>query len=396
MKTLKYLSIAVLMILFNSCQTEDIINKNTLTALAENANHEAELKFASERLTSIGQVILLESADNQSRAYLYGKIEKRFDGETNVLIESLINENPTYSARISNNLSSLFGNEGNLDNYLASFKNIKGSNYYPQLFIPFYDELKSANRIGIANPVLVIATGADQYSFTAYQNVNGKIIELPNKVDELFAKQSEVWVISINERVDSNGNLLTELITKDNGNGRVQGLSYPNAKFENMRISSHKESWAYGGSEVNIKRWKSFYTFTQYGNAIAVGVTNEDTPEDGDGRQIYQFSRNDVKYDRNININWVYAADWPSWQVAVDGSTTQHTDYVYYVIFEYDPWPTGLRSFTMRDAGFGSYGFTVCYRSGDGYYHTGYIYQYSADGLIINPISNEIRTNSVF
>lgn len=224
------------MILFNSCQTEDIINKNTLTALAENANHEAELKFASERLTSIGQVILLESADNQSRAYLYGKIEKRFDGETNVLIESLINENPTYSARISNNLSSLFGNEGNLDNYLASFKNIKGSNYYPQLFIPFYDELKSANRIGIANPVLVIATGADQYSFTAYQNVNGKIIELPNKVDELFAKQSEVWVISINERVDSKGNLLTELITKDNGNGRVQGLSYPNAKFENMRL----------------------------------------------------------------------------------------------------------------------------------------------------------------
>lgn len=57
-----------------------------------------------------------------------------------------------------------------------------------------------------------------------------------------------------------------------------------------------------------------------------------------------------------------------------------HTDYLYYLIFEYDAWPTGLRSDgNIWDAS-NQNPFNSKYRSSDIYYAIGSINEYTADG----------------
>ncbi|NJN40911.1 MAG: hypothetical protein HC811_00365, partial [Flammeovirgaceae bacterium] len=148
--------------------------------------------------------------------------------------------------------------------------------------------------------------------------------------------------------------------------------------FATIKIDSHKEEWVAGASEVHIKRYYSFYRFDQYSsNPVAKNVTTEDAVNDGDGWRIKEVKRKDV--GKTLTVNWIYALNWPIEFYNFPNGSSYHTDYFYYVVFEYDPWPTGLRNAYIPDAG--SSGFTVytCYRSADDFYKIGNIPEYGAN-----------------
>ncbi len=133
--------------------------------------------------------------DTDFKNYVYKQIEKQFDGDYNVLLNKVENEygNKLKSAKINNTIS--------------FFDSI---NKYPQIFIPFYENLKNSNKIGANNPILVIYTDENENGeYVGYQlNGSGNLQKLDFLIDEDFARNNEVWVFSINERVDENGEVV--------------------------------------------------------------------------------------------------------------------------------------------------------------------------------------------
>jgi len=354
-----------------SCEDQTLNDEQPLSN--SKVINQRDVAFATENLSIYGASLLTFQKDSDFRKVLYAGIEAAFDGERNVLFKTLLQEdkNPIHARKLT---SSLLGSKEGIMN---AFANIEGKNYYPQLFIPFYDELKANGKLSIKDPVLVIyATDSPNSEYQGYSiNNNGDLVKT-KMVSEAYAKENEVWVVSLNERVDSEGNVIN-FHEKETG-GRTQGVSYPNARFATIKIDSHKEEWVSGGSEVHIKRYASFYRYDQYSsNQAALNYTEEDALNDGDGWRIKEIKRKDV--GKTLTVNWVYAGNWPDKFYNFDNGTSYHTDYLYYVVFEYDPWPAGMRTASIQDAGLSSIPINSSYRSTDTFYKIGYIPEYGAN-----------------
>ncbi len=326
-----------------SCEDQTLNDEQPLN-ISEVTN-QRDVAFATENLSIYGASLLTFQKDSDFRKVLYAGIEDAFDGERNVLFKTLLQEdkNPIQARKLT---SSLLGSKEGIMN---AFANIEGKNYYPQLFIPFYDELKANGKLSIKDPVLVIyATDSPNSEYQGYSiNNNGDLVKT-QMVSEAYAIDNEVWVISINERVDNDGNLLDMYKDASTNSGRT--MASPSAIVDRMTCKCNKESWAAGASEVNIITVTSDFGFFEYDiNLYGKG--------DNEGGEIHKFSRSDVSNKRNIDLNFFIINDWDE--------RAPNTPYGSYVIFEYDTWPTGTRTATWE---LGGATLSWLYRSADGFY----------------------------
>ena len=124
---------------------------------------------------------------------------------------------------------------------------IRGIDYnqttlYSQIYIPFIEEHTYNDK-----PVLVIAyEETDDCIARGYQIIGDKINEVI--VDETFARENLVWVISINERVDENGDYIREMVDPrgQNGNNGGSRMDEKSVKVKEVYISDKKECWLCG------------------------------------------------------------------------------------------------------------------------------------------------------
>lgn len=97
-------------------------------------------------------------------------------------------------------------NKGSL-NLRSSCNILKEWKKYPQIYIPFYEELKSEGKLNVKTPVFVFYT--DENENDLYEGYilskKGMLSKLDYLISEEYARNNEVWVFSINERVDENG-----------------------------------------------------------------------------------------------------------------------------------------------------------------------------------------------
>ncbi len=304
------------------------------------------VKFAQENLKSYGKSILSFQTEIKFKKDLYSLIEESFDGERNVLFKTLLQEekNPINSRNLTNKLNKVS------PTVLNAFDNIAGKNYFPQVFIPFYDVLKEKRKLSVKPPIVVIYTNDSPNSFYQGYSLDSEdnLIEIKELISEEYAKENEVWVISINERVDNNGNPLAIYEKNDSNSGRT--MASPSAIVDQMKCKCHKESWTAGASEVNIITIASDFGFFEYDiNLYGKG--------DNEGGEIYKFSRSDVSNNRNKDLNFYIVNDWDE--------RAPNKPYGSYVIFEYDTWPTGKRTASWE---LGGATLNWEYRSADGYY----------------------------
>ena len=361
-------SFVLVVLILSSCQESGLIAPRE-EIVADNLK---DIEFAQDNLKLYAQSVLAMQNESGFRADLYAAVEEAFDGEKNVLFKTLMDDskNPKNARSLKDNLQQLSSTA------LTAFNNIEGYNYYPQVYIPFYEELKTAGKLGKSEPKVIVYThNLPNSEYPTYTlNSDGSLTE-GQSVSEDFAKENEVWVVSISERVDDNGAVKEEI---DSDNGRTQGVSFPNARFQTMKITSHKEEWVAGGSEVSIKRYMSFFWFDQHSsNPVAKEYSIEDAPDDGSGKRVKDVKRSDV--DNTLTINWTYVVNWPNQSYQFDFGSV-HTDFFYYVVFEYDAWPTGLRNAYIPDAGVSGNTIYTCYRSADTYYKMSNIPESGADG----------------
>jgi hypothetical protein len=308
----------------------------------EIADNIRDIEFAQNNLKLYAQSVLETRNETGFRTDLYAAIEETFDGEKNVLFKTLMDDskNPKNARSLKNNLQQLSSTA------LTAFDNIEGHNYYPQLFIPFYDELKAASKLGKAEPKVIVYThDLPSSEFPGYKlNNEGVLIEDQN-ISEEFAKENEVWVISLNERVDDQG-----LVISRTGNQGAKTSASPSAIVDQIKCKCHKEKWAAGASEVNIITVFSDFEFFDYKINFYGKGENE-------GGEIYKFSRSDVSDKRNKDVNFFILNDWDE--------RAPNLPFASYVIFEYDTWPTGRKEAKWE---IGGAELTWLYRSADDFY----------------------------
>ncbi|HOU96645.1 MAG TPA: hypothetical protein PLN06_08490 [Bacteroidales bacterium] len=177
----------ILIIVIYSCQKEDnsIVNERKL-----------ELDTIYNELFTLGEQVCELNSSIDFKNLVYQEVEKKFDGDYNVLI-SIIESKYLNSDEP--------GNKGL--NLKSSCNILKEWKKYPQIYIPFYEELKSEGKLNVKAPVFVFYTDENENGlYEGYVlSKKGRLSKLDYLISEEYARNNEVWVFSINERVDENG-----------------------------------------------------------------------------------------------------------------------------------------------------------------------------------------------
>jgi hypothetical protein len=231
-KSLTFLVIGGVM--FSSCRSNELYDVDPVEALA----------VESSKFNDIGHFILTENhLDKNFKEFLYGEIEKQFDGDYNVLVDVLLEKN-------GNSKSKQLGFSKRITD------DLQVQNIYPQVFIPFYAELKAEEILGSKDPIVVFHTSDEtirEYPGFAL-NDKGELEELDFLISEEFAMQNEIWVISPNERV---GNKDFVSLDKEDEGRALKVASFGNGDLHVAQIMVPDlgaiESWIEGKIELGLR-----------------------------------------------------------------------------------------------------------------------------------------------
>ncbi|MEA1876160.1 MAG: hypothetical protein U9N86_04800 [Bacteroidota bacterium] len=330
------------------------------------------IEFATVHLSQTMKAVAHLSQNPEFRSTVYGEVNKHFDGDWDVLVQSLLEANygkTSVPALLSKNPMGV--TLESLNNSLNSFKGIEEMNYYPQIFIPNYSALLEEGVIGENSPIFVIAVQDGQSELIGYQlSEKGNLTELPYLINEKIAFSQEVWVISINERVDKDAQYKKPNLK----------TTHTGVKIENMTVKDHKEQWAWGASEVNIMAWLKYHNGEDpWGDNSHISTSYSPSGGDYQGTEIRSqgFSRTEVSNQTEVTINLSLMSSWDC------------DDYVYdpvvytYCIFEYDAWPVDRENVYVF-VGNGEY---VLYL-----YRSAHV-NYSADKIYGNLINDSIPSS---
>ncbi len=182
-----------------------------------NQPYEVRLAYTYHHLDVLGKAVMSYANDERFREVLYREVEKKPFGESTVLLPTLFQES------MKNGVSMLekenkFVSAADLEKAQKAFYDVDSMVYYPQVYIPYYEERKqtgAASRKSAAKannpPVVVIYAedDIDKKEYPAYTlNEKDSLVEAGFMVDEAYVKENEVWVISMSEDVEMKTNMV--------------------------------------------------------------------------------------------------------------------------------------------------------------------------------------------
>ncbi len=275
-------------VIFVGCQKEQTVNSAVSTSQIDTSINalQSDRKAATYNAQSLMKTtifgLLPATTDENFRNTVHQEIEKKFDGDDNVLlkdlntiipIEQMMNDNLQKELIVTNDITDVpIQMRDNEDDDLAPevFKNkekirtaVNGfyflkDNYYLQVYIPFYEQVNLKQ-----TPTLILGAhkkvskatkkGTDE-DMEAYQlQSNGKVKKMI--VNEAYAKKNLVWVVSINERVRSDGKINQSDNTKEEPTVELRA-SQTELRISQVKIHDKKERFWQGDAEVAVLGWQ--------------------------------------------------------------------------------------------------------------------------------------------
>lgn len=140
--------------------------------------------------------LLTLTQNHEFRNLVYRSVEQRFDGDDNVLLSDVMRE--AEQAQIVDTNSPAWQS---LMEKVAQFQNVNGTAYDPQIYIPNFESGSLVRSFDVTMTVFeadLNTTELPAYALDASGNLQLK----DNPIDETYAQTYEVWVVSVNERVD--------------------------------------------------------------------------------------------------------------------------------------------------------------------------------------------------
>jgi hypothetical protein len=390
MRSKVLLSMLLIAMFFGACKKDNSLDVQVPEASIVTKSAAEQVKYAEVNLKKIANTVGKLTQNPEFVNFVHTEVAKKRDGQFEVLITRLL-KSPIWGPQL---------NTKELNEGLEAFKNLQGTDYYPQIYIPKMqnDEENQATNFTASNNT----TGSEDVKVIVY---GGEVAGVPEDaphpsysvdddgllipfqdIDEPYASENEVWIFSINEVITTNG--LLALPTGDCGPNSSEypectygggggggsssssneddpeelsfrathpamNLNNPvNFKIENMLVKHHKENWLGGYSEIHIRA--ALNTI----NGRHEGVPTDDywqykTDQDVStgklrGKKVAYFSWKDVENSKNKAINVNMQSGWPTSVLASDPV------YFDYVIFEMDNWPATIQTLRRQN-------FTIVY-----------------------------------
>lgn len=365
---------------FLSCKKIDNSFEDAAAPITSQSTQK-QIEFANKHLKQITEGIAVLAKDKDFVSFVQTEAKKKFDGEYEVLIQDL-QKNSTWKQKMNMPLINIA---------LNVFKNIDGSNYYPQIYIPKFqheEDMKAENNyiptnlIDSPEVVYIYYSGDSEVDSATNENDSyaGYVLDSTTNqlvywgmVNEEYANDNEVWIISLNESVGNGGNYCPpQLINGANqycpesvngccGGGNPpppggcngdpncdptalsltwhpdMGLHSPvNCKIDQMIVKNHKESWLAGASEVSIRAALNCHNNLELGRHRSIAGNMQYKSDQNSnylGKLIAKFKRREVKNSTAKYVQYSLQTNWP---VQSYGSDPIWFDYL---IFERDIWP---------------------------------------------------------
>jgi hypothetical protein len=259
------IGILVFSSLWYSCKKDDgVVSTNDDQTTASRIDCDEEFD-AVVNSAALGVVELAKSSS--FRSLVHSKIQEEFDGDADVLLKTLASLTPnmvetmrqsatTHKDNIQLGVDLL--NYKNFQTYTTTEKmnsvvngfNNCSNTLYTQIYIPFFDKVDHN-----AVPVIVIGyEETDDCIAPAYQILPNGQVKVIN-VDENFAQNNLVWVVSVNERVTPSGVVAVKTVDESaftNGGGVESREVRKIVKVDSVMISDKKECWLCGKAEVSF------------------------------------------------------------------------------------------------------------------------------------------------
>ena len=205
------------------------------------------------------------SEDEKFKEILYKEIQKRFDDDYNVLINTLIEECKINGIDLIQEMENyIYLNYQETIDFNSILNKCKIKGLYPQIYIPIFEVIEK-NRLTIDSlrgktPVIL----ADRVSKNKNPFYQGKHFNRKNMrtedlmVNEEYAQNNEVWVVAFNERVDENGKRKSlDNIDLNKGEEYANVQSSVGRDLKILKIScpdlSALEGWTRGGPELYLR-----------------------------------------------------------------------------------------------------------------------------------------------
>jgi hypothetical protein len=437
MRSKVLLSMLLTAMFFGACKKDNSLDVQVPEASIVTKSAAEQVKYAEVNLKKIANTVGKLTQNPEFVNFVHTEVAKKRDGQFEVLITRLL-KSPVWGPQL---------NTKELNEGLDAFKNLQGTDFYPQIYIPKMqnDEdnhatnFTATNNTTASDDVKVVVYGGEvagvpeDAPHPSY-NVNDNGILVPfQDIAEPYANDNEVWVFSINEIITTNGLLALPTdgacgpsdpnypeCTYGGGGGSGGGgggggsssgsnendpeeaflrdahpdmnLHNPvNFEIENMTVKKTHEYWLSGSSEISIRASLNTINGREYGNP-ALGYKQYKTFVDEEfgkltGRLLYVFKRKWIKNDEPQEIHKKLQNGWPTTMLATDPV------YYDYVIFERDFWPSTIQTLRRQN-------FSAIYSSTplEGYYSQRYRSNdeaYAIDRVVtstslLNPISNTI------
>ncbi|NOU16981.1 MAG: hypothetical protein HOO91_05420 [Bacteroidales bacterium] len=282
-------------------------SKNENIGLADSNNPTTDQSTLQGKLNILSMGILGASDDELVKEILYKEVEKKFDGEYNVLFNTLISEcrkNGVDLIGIMQKHLNTMGYNENIEEVLKSFQNVEGVNYYPQVYVPFYSNKNQfKGTLKMASSVQVVTDNV-QEGITPKTKFIGLQLSRDAKnrireaiIDENIAVNNPVWVVSLNERVNNDGIYVkTEVPTNTKEFKNTVMVSY------NVPNVSSVEGWTRGGPEFTVR-------FIPLSGQIVSQQNFESTRDEVNGNAWKTVNRYILSWDPNI-LNRYLVAHW--------------------------------------------------------------------------------------
>lgn len=350
-------------------------------------------------LTSLSKSILVREAVNEG-------VAKKFDDDYNILIKDLyplilekLNRAKRAAGlktmRLADQATETEPSSADLQTLKALIDEpiiINSATIYPHVYIPFFEErmeqkpkfttsnsntsytvqkgkLSNVNAYDENGNAVIVPYNGDEsvqqntYPGYTYTN-NGQLIEnIP--VNEEFAANHEVWVVTPNESVGNSGIMVAPPTTQNNlfpnnpsgTTTNIADIISQAAYVQNMVIKVNKESWIKGKSDICMTYTMSWanginpITNTRAFHRFALSVWKYPSggapyPEWYSWVDFGKFTRKQIREKRSLNLNKYYAV-WGSPRTAIPNSGEwnnmrnwhpERGDHLYYAIFEQDAW----------------------------------------------------------
>ncbi len=180
-------------------------------------------------------------------------------------------------------------------------------------------------------------------------NEDGEIIDKGYYADETYARNHEVFVVSLNETVNNDGGIPVQdtlrpiEVTYNPDDSILIAESIINVRIKELTVKDTKESWLAGDSEVHIKAWLSTWNGRANGSSSG-GFTSYSSIRAANNFKGYEIVKARRSYitsgigDVYLFLNYPLQTNWN------DANYYTAPIAYTYLIFEYDNWPAGTKT----------------------------------------------------